>query len=87
MTSVDGDRMERELRDLVASVASGEIPPATFNAQLESLHARLLGEDANTVAMVEHRVAAAKAYAKLSSGTDRHHDLEQLRSALGINPR
>jgi hypothetical protein len=36
--------------------------------------------------MVERRRAASKAYADLTSGTDRHHDLERLAHALGIDP-
>lgn len=50
--------------------------PANFDARLASLHARLLGEDANAAAIVEHRRAATKAYANLTSGTDRHYNLE-----------
>lgn len=86
MTRFDQERMQRELGDLLASARTGGLAGSDFTARLESLHARFLGEDANTPEMVEHRRAASKAYDDLTAGTDRHHDLERLAQALGIGP-
>lgn len=85
MRRSDQGRMRRELADLFASARSGELTRADFAARLESLHQRFLGEDAATPNMVEQRRAASKAYDDLTLGTDRHHNLERLAEALGID--
>jgi hypothetical protein len=79
--------MRRELGELLASARSGELPASVFAARLVSLHGRFLGEDANTPGMVERRRVASVAYDDLTSGTDRHHDLERLAQALGVDLR
>jgi hypothetical protein len=78
--------MRRELGELFDSARDAELARSDFAARLESLHTRFLGENADTPEMVEHRRAASKAYDDLTSGTDRHHDLERLAHALGIDP-
>jgi len=84
--SLDRELMQRQLADLLTSVRGGELTPSDFTVRLESLHARFLGEAANTPDMVERRRVASKAYDDLTLGIDRHHDLERLAEALGIDP-
>jgi len=79
------EQMRGELGALLASVRDGELEPSTFEARLELLHARFVGKDASTRGMVERRRVAAVAYDDLTSGTDRHHDLERLAQALGVD--
>lgn len=87
MTDLDEDRTQSELRDLLAAARAGELESREFTARLESLHERLLGDGASTPEMTERRRAASKVYDELSAGMDRHHDLERLAQALGIEPR
>ena len=77
--------MRRELVDLFVLARDGELARSDFHDRLKSLHARFLGADADAPDMVGRRRVASKAYDDLSSGTDRHHDLERLAQALGID--
>ncbi len=75
----------RELGDLLALARNGELDPSEFTALLESLDARFLGDDADAPALVQRRRAASAAYGELVAGMDRHHQLELLAKALGVD--
>jgi hypothetical protein len=83
--SIDEAAMQRELADLLTLVRNGQVDPSDFTARLEALHARFLGDDANAPEIVERRRAASAAYDELTAGTDRHHQLELLAKALGVD--
>ncbi len=85
MAHSDDEPLRLELNDLFASARSGQLERADFVARLQSLHAHFLGEEASGPKMMEQRRNAAKAYDHFLSGTDRHHDLERLAQALGVD--
>ena len=81
------EQMQQELRAILASAERCELEPSDFVASLGSLHARFFGAKANTPDLVRSRSVAAKAYDDLLAGTgmDRHHHLERLAQALGVD--
>jgi hypothetical protein len=85
--AVGEDQMLHELGAILASARRREMEPSDFAARLESLHARFLGANANTPDMVRRRCVVAKAYDDLIAGADmdRHHHLELLAQALGLD--
>lgn len=85
MTGSGEERLRRELGELFAAVRVGEVSVPDFAERLESLHARFLGKDAEALEMVERRKLAIKAYEHLTAGIERHHNLELIAEALGIN--
>jgi hypothetical protein len=79
--------MRREIGDILASARWGEFEPAVFGARLEEVHARFLGDQAGAPDIVEQRHLAEKAYVQLLTGTEeRHHYLELMADALGVDP-
>jgi hypothetical protein len=86
------DRAELEaqmrvgLGDLLDVAHDGTLSPDAFAERLESIHARYLGRDANAPAALAARRKAVAAYDELTSGRDRHHQLELIADALGIGP-
>ena len=76
--------MRRELGELLSSGRGGELDPNDFAVRLESLHARFLGDAADSPEMAKGRQHAVKAYKHLIAGTDvdRHHHIELLAEAL-----
>ncbi len=73
------------LCELLDVAHDGALSPAVFAERLDSIHARYLGPDANSRAAIEARRKAVAAYDKLTSGRDRHHQLELIADALGID--
>ena len=80
-------QMRVELGELLDVAHDGALSPTVFAERLESIHARYLGPDANSPAAIEARRRAVAAYDKLTSGRDRHHQLELIATALGIDSR
>ncbi len=76
--------LERELTELLETARTAELTPADFLARLESIHARHLGSEANSPELVDRRLEALAAYDEITLGLDRHHELERLARALGI---
>jgi hypothetical protein len=79
-------RMRVALRELLDIAQDGALSPSAFVEQLDAIHARYLGRDADVPEVVNARRKALAAYDELTSGRDRHHQLELLADALGIGP-
>ncbi len=80
-------QMRVELGELLDVAHDGTLSPTVFAERLDSIHARYLGPDASSPAAIETRRKALTAYDKLTSGRDRHHQLELIANALGIDSR
>ena len=78
-------QMRVELGELLDVAHDGVLSPTVFAERLDSIHTRHLGTDANSPAAMEARRKAVAAYDKLTSGRDRHHQLELIANALGID--
>jgi hypothetical protein len=79
-----GSRMQADLAALHAAAADGRMEPGAFLEQLQLIHLRDLGDEADLPAFVRARHRAYMAYEELTLGRDRHHQLELLAVALGI---
>jgi hypothetical protein len=79
-------QMRVALSELLGVAHDGTLSPSAFGERLGSIHARYLGPDVNAPAVVEARRKALAAYDELTSGRDRHHQLELIADALGIGP-
>ena len=81
----DSEEMQQELRAFLDVVRDGQLTPATFLQQLEAIHGRFLGNDFNSVEHAKARQHALAAYDEFTGGIDRHHEIEQIAHALGID--
>jgi hypothetical protein len=82
----DSQAMERELGSFLDVVRRGKLTPVAFVEQLEAIHGRFLGDELNSDEPVKARLDALAAYEELLSDIDRHHQIELLAQALGVDP-
>ena len=87
MNDANEEALHRELEALLVVARTGELTPAEFEARLESLHTRFLGEEAHTPEMTERRRSASAACDRLlyAADLDTHHHLELLAATLGVD--
>jgi hypothetical protein len=78
------EQMQAELGELLSVARAGELAPTDFLERLESIHARYLGDEALAPEFVSRRGQALAAYDEVRLGVDRHHQLELLAQALGV---
>ena len=80
------EQMQGELGELLSVVRGEGLAPAEFLERLESIHIRYLGDDSNAPEFVTRRRKAFAAHEEFTMGVDRHHQLELLAQALGLEP-
>jgi hypothetical protein len=78
--------MQAELIALLAAAQAGDLTAEQFGERLELIHARHLGGDIDAPQFVSGRRDALAAYDEFTSGRDRHHQLELVIRALGLQP-
>jgi hypothetical protein len=80
------EQMQRELREILAEAQSGEMSSAAFSDGIELIHRRHLGVDADLPANTRSRRRASELYDDRLGTIERHHQLERVGRALGVEP-
>ena len=80
------EQMQRELRQILAEAQTGDMSSAAFRDGLESIHRRYLGADADLPANARSRRRASELYDDRLGTIERHHQLERVGRALGVEP-
>jgi hypothetical protein len=76
-----------DLAALLGDAAAGDLSSADFYDRLTQIHTRHLGDNANTPANKTSRARALRAFEHLGrEAPSRHHELELIAEALGIQP-
>jgi hypothetical protein len=82
------DQMHAELSALLRDATAGELSPADFYDRLTQIQTRHLGDNANTAANKSKRAKALRAFEGLKrEAPSRHHELELIAGALGIQTK
>jgi hypothetical protein len=81
------DQMRADLTALLGEATAGELSSAGFRDRLAQIHTRYLGDNADTAANRTRRSKALRAFERLRrEAPSRHHELELIADALGIQP-
>jgi len=78
------EQMQHELREMLEDAYANEMPSAAFRDRLELIHRRYLGEDADLPRYIESRREAGELYDDRLGTIERHHQLELVGRALGL---
>jgi len=81
------DQMHADLTAFLDDATAGELSSVDFYDRLTEIHTRYLGGNANTAANKARRAKALRAFERLTrEAPSRHHELELIAEALGIQP-
>jgi hypothetical protein len=80
------EQMQHDLREVLDEAHSGAMTSAAFRDALESIYRRHLGEDAELPGNIEARREASELYDDRLGTIERHHQLERVGRALGLEP-
>jgi hypothetical protein len=80
----ENDGLVRELQVLLAGVKAGEFGLDDFSPRLDAIHRAHLGDAANEPELAAARRKAGDRHADYVLSIERHHGLERLARALGI---
>jgi len=80
------EQMQHDLREILGKAQAGAITSAAFRDALESIYRRHLGEDADLPGNIEARREAGELYDDRIGTIERHHQLERVGRALGLEP-
>jgi len=77
--------MHDELNALFWDARNESLTPSEFRERLEALHQRYFGVEADSRELVTRRLEAGAAYDEFRGTLERHHAVERLAHALGLN--
>lgn len=80
----DADALQHDLRTLLTDVKSTDLGAAEFAERLEAIHRAHFGDDAGHSDLIAARRKSGVRHADYVLSIERHHALERLARALGL---